>query len=105
MYVKVQISEGKSATVLSAVEDYHVFGIHTKAYNKWSMSEKTKQTWKKGVDKGKVRVLMRMIMFGRSIEKFKDVKPSESVKWGKKNIFVLCDACNVIYVVQKLSSI
>ena len=62
-------------------------------------------TWKEGMVKGKVRVFMRMIMFDHSVGKFKDVKPSESVKWGEKSIYVLCDACDIKDVVQKLSSI
>ena len=50
--------------------------------------------------KGKVRVYMRMIMFDHSVGKYKDVKPEESIKWGKKSIFVLCGCteakCNLI---------
>ena len=54
--------------------------------------------------KGKVLVYMRMVMFDRSVGKYKDVKPEESIKWGKKSIFVLCDADDIIDVVQKLSA-
>ena len=34
MHVKVEISEVKGTTLLSAVEGYRVLGIYTKTYNK-----------------------------------------------------------------------
>ena len=42
MHVKVQMSEDKGGTILTAIEDYRVMGMYTKTYNKWFMSEKTK---------------------------------------------------------------
>lgn len=35
-------------------------------------------------------------------DKFKDLKPKMSYKWGKKSIFLLCDAVDIVDVVQKL---
>ena len=76
-------------------------GMYTKTYNKRYVSETRRESWKKGMAKGKVRVYTRM--FDHSVGKYKDVKPEESVKWGKKSVFVLCDAGDIIDVVQKLS--
>ena len=103
MHVKVKIEEGKGTTLVSALEDYRVLGMYTKTYNKWFVSENKKHNWKRGMDEGKVRVFMRMIKFDHLMGKFKDLKPAESAKWGKKSIFVMCDACDIIDVVQKLS--
>jgi hypothetical protein len=47
---------------------------------------------------------MRMIVYDHSVGKFKDVKPQDSVKWGKRSIFVLCDAGDIVDVVEKLST-
>ena len=52
-HVKVEISEGRGASAMKAVEDYRVLGIYTKTYNKWFVCEEGKQSWKKGIDKGK----------------------------------------------------
>ena len=104
MHVKVHISEKRGDEVLSSVEDYRVLGMYTKTYNKWFVSEQTKQAWKKGMETGKVRVFMRMIVYDHSVGKFKDVKPQDSVKWGKRSIFVLCDAGHIVDVVEKLST-
>ena len=78
--------------------------MYTKTYNKWFVSEQTKQDWKKGMETGKVLVFMRMIVYDHSVGKFKDVKPQDSVKWGKRSIFVLCDAGDIVDVVEKLSA-
>ena len=104
MHVKVQMSEDKGGTILAVIEDYSVMVMYTKSYSKWFASETTKESWKKGIAKGKVCVCMRMIMFDHSVEEYKDMKPKESVKWGKKSVFVLCDAGDIIDVVQKLSA-
>ena len=98
------MSKDKGGTILTAIEDYRVMGMYTKTYNKWYVSETRSESWKKGMAKGKVRVYMRMIMFDHSVGKYKDVKPEESVKWGKRSVFVLCDAGDIIDVVQKLSA-
>ena len=63
------------------------------------MSETRRESWKKGMAKGKVCVYMRMIMFDHSVGKYKDVKTEKSVKWGKKSVFVLCDTGGIIDVV------
>ena len=104
MHVKVQMSEDKGGTILTAIEDYRVMGMYTKTYNKWYVSEMRRESLNKGMAKCKVHVYTRMIMFDHSMGKYKDVKPEESVKWGKKSVFVLCDAGDIIDVVQKLSA-
>ena len=92
MHVKVQMSEDMGGTILTVIDDYCVMGMYTKTYNKWFVSDTTNESWKKGMAKGKVRVYMRMIIFNHPVGKCEDVKPEESIKWGKKSIFVLCDA-------------
>ena len=82
-----------------------MLGIYTKTYNKWFVSEKTKHTWQRGMKKGDVRVYTRMIRFDHAMGKFKDLKPAEPTKWGKKSIFVMCDASDIVDVVEKLSAI
>ena len=42
-HVKVEISEGRGASAMKAVEDYRVLGIYTKSYNKWFVCEEGKQ--------------------------------------------------------------
>ena len=98
------MNEDKGGTVLIVIEDYCVMGMYTKTYNKWYVSETRSESQKKGMAKSKVRVYMKMIMSDHSVGKYKDVKPEESVKWGKKSVFVLCNAGDIIDVVQKLSA-
>jgi hypothetical protein len=43
MHVKVHVSEKRGDELLSSVEDYRVLGMYTKTYNKWFVSEQTKQ--------------------------------------------------------------
>ena len=69
MHVKVQMSEDKGGIILTAIEDYCVMGMYTKTYNKWYVGETRRESWKKGMAKGKVHVYMRMIMFDHSVEK------------------------------------
>jgi len=58
------------------VEDYRVLAIYKKSYNKWFLCEHGKQTWKKGMEKGKYRVLLRMVQFDHLMGKLKDCDPS-----------------------------
>ena len=102
MHVKVKISEEVDGTLMSGIEDYRVLGMYTKSYNKWWVSNETKVAWKVGMAKDKHRVYMQMIKFDHSVGKFKDLKPKMSFKWGEKSIFLLCDAVDIVDVVQKL---
>ena len=104
MHFKVKINEEKSGTVISGVEDYRALGVYTKTYNKLFVSNRTKVAWKVGIAKDKVFVYIRIIQFDHSVGKFKDVKPKLSLKWGKRSIYVLCDAADIVDIVQKLSS-
>ena len=60
------------------------------------------QTWKEGIDNGKYRVLVMMVQFDHLIGKYEDSKPSGLVKWGKKSMYVLCDASSIVDGVHKL---
>ncbi len=100
--MKLETSEGRGSSAVKAVEDYCVLAIYTKSYNKWFLCNDGKQPWKKGIEKGKYHVLMRMIKFDHFIGKYKDSDPSASVKWNAKSIFVLCDASIILDVVENL---
>ena len=102
VHIKLQISEGRGRTKKTAVEDYRVLAIYTKTYNKWFLCEEGKQVWKKGMAKGKFRVLARMIGFDHSMGGYHDVDVANSLKWGKKSVYVICDACKIVDVVQFL---
>ena len=43
-----------------------------------------------------------MIQLDHCLGKYQDCKPEEVSNWSKKNIYVLCDARNIVDVVQKL---
>ena len=83
------MSKDKGGTILTAIEDYHVMGMYTKTFNKWFVSEMTKESWKKGMAKGKVRVYMRMIMFDHSVGKYKNMKP-RSLSNGERRVSLFC---------------
>lgn len=104
MHVKLEISEGRGAAKRTAVEDYRVLAIYTKTYNKWFLCEKGRQMWKKGIKKGEYRVLVRMVQFDHLMGKYKDCVPTGFVKWGKKRMFILCDASSIVDVVQMLGT-
>ena len=99
------MNEDKGGTVLIVIEGYCVMGMYTKTYNKRFVSEVTNESWEKRVTKDKVQVYTRMVMFDHSVRKYKDVKREESIKWGKRSIFVLCDTDNTIDVVAKCNLI
>ena len=74
-----------------------------KTYNKWYLCEKGEQRWNPAIKKGRFRALVRMILFDHSNGKFKDVKPAESMKWGKRSVFVLADASSIKDVLGELT--
>ena len=88
--------------ISKAVEDYYVLAIYTETYNAWYLCEKEEQTWKKGMNKGKYRVLVRMIKFDHLMGKYKDAKPERYGKRGEKSMYVLCDSSSIVGIVQKL---
>ena len=102
--VKVEVQQGKGKKAKKSVKDFHVLALFTKTYNKWFLCKTRKQSWKKDMNKGKFRVLMRMVEFDHSMGKYYDVKPSSSVQWGNKCIYVLCDAHVIDHVVQQLGA-
>ena len=104
MHIKLEIHEDKGATARKAVEDYCVLIVYTKTYSKWYLYDEGKQTWKKGINKGKYCVLTRMVHFDYLMGMYRDAKPARFVKWGKKSMFVLCDASSIVDVVQKLDT-
>ena len=93
VHVKLEISE--EGREKKAVEDYRVVAINTKTYNKWFVCEVGRQSWSPDIQHGKYRVLVRMIQFDHSMEKWKDCMPFEITKWTKKRFYVLCDAADV----------
>ena len=101
--VRIEVKEGRGSNEMKAVEDFRVVVLYTKTYNKWYLCEKGKQRWNAGIKKGKFRALVRMIQFDHSNGKFKDVKPAESMKWGKKTVFVLSDASSINDVLGELT--
>ena len=104
-HVKVEISEGRGPSAMKAVENYRVLAIYTKSYNKWFLCDHGKQPWEKNMEKGKYRVLLRMMVFDHLMGKYKDCDPSSGFsKWKKKSVFVLCDASLILDVVQNLST-
>ena len=86
---------------MSGIEDYRVLGMYTKTHNKF-VSEEIKVAWTVGMAKDKLRMYMQMIKFDHSVRMFKDLKPKMSLNWGEKSIFLLCDAVDIVDVVQKL---
>ena len=104
VHVKVEISEGRGASKMTAIENFVVLCVFTKTYNKWMPCDVGEQLWKKGTKKGKYRVLLRMIQYDHLMAKYKHVMPSTFGKWGKKSMFVLCDASKIVDVVQMLSA-
>jgi hypothetical protein len=52
-----------------------LLGIYTKTYNKWYACEFGKRKWKKDIEEGKYRVLLRIIQFDHFMGKCKDYKP------------------------------
>ena len=102
--VKVEVQQGNGKKAKKSVKDFRVLALFTKTYNKWFLCETGKQSWKKDMDKGKFRVLMRMVEFDHSMGKYYDVKPSSSVQWENKCIYVLCDANAINHVVQQLGA-
>ena len=93
--VRIEVKEGRGSNEVKAVEDFRVLAVYTKTYNKWYLCEKGEQRWNPAIKKGTFRVLVRMILFDHSNGKFKDVKPAESMKWGKRSVFVLADASSI----------
>ena len=56
------------------------------------------------MDKGKFRVLMRMVEFDHPMGKYYDVKLSSSIQWETKCIYGMCDANAINHVVQHLGA-
>ena len=102
--VKIEVKQGRGKKAKKAVKDFRVLALFTKSYNKWYLCEKGKQSWKKDMEKGKFRVLMRMVEFDHSMGKYYDVKPSSSAQWETKCIYVVCDANAINHVVQHLGT-
>ena len=102
--VKIEGKQGRGKKAKKLVKDFHVLALFTKTYNKWYLCEKGRQSWKKDIEKGKFRVLMRMVEFDHSMGKYYDVKPSSSVQWETKCIYVVCDANAINHVVQHLGT-
>ena len=100
--VRVEVGEGRGKKKKQEVKDFRVLALFTKTYNKWFLCDEGKQSWKDKMGKGKFRVLMRMVEFDHSLGKYYDVKPSSSMKWGKKSIYVLCDASAIKSVIRQL---
>ena len=101
--VRIEVKEGRGSNEVKAVEDFRVLAVYTKTYNKWYLCEKGEQRWNPAIKKGTFRVLVRMILFDHSNGKFKDVKPAESMKWGKRSVFVLADASSIKDVLGELT--
>ena len=81
-----------------------LLGIYTKTYNKWYACEFGKRKWKKDIEEGKYRVLLRIIQFDHFMGKCKDYKPCWCFEWTKtKSYYVLCNARGISEVVQKCS--
>ena len=102
MHVKLEISEGRGAKKKVAVENYIVKCVYTKTYNKWMPCDVGKQLWTKGMNAGKFRVLLRMIKYDNLMGKYRHEFPTEMGKWGKRSMYVLCDASQIVDVVQML---
>ena len=89
-----------------AVEDlvnYRVLGVFTKSYNKWMLCDIGRQAWNEGMNKGKYRVLLRMIRFDHIRGAWEDNDPSLRIKWKQmRSYFVLADASDISDVVEKL---
>ncbi len=103
-HVKLEISEGRGASVKKGIEDYRVLTIYTKTYNKWLPCEVGKQIWRKGIARGKYPVLLRMVQYDHLMGKYKHASPLGFSKWSRKSMFVLCDASAINEVVQMLGT-
>jgi len=53
---------------------------------------------------GKYRVLLRMIKYDHLMGKYRHEYPSDIGKWGKRSMYIICDASNIVDVVQMLGS-
>ena len=80
-----------------------MLGIYTKVYNKWLPCAIGWQSWNQDIEKGEYQVLLWIIVFNRSMGKFKYLTPYASMKWTKNSIFVFCDASSIMNVIQKLT--
>ena len=101
VHAKLEICKGKGIMAKKTVENYLVLAVDTKTYSKW-LCDEWEQAWKKSIDKGKYSVLVRIVQFDHLIGKYKYVKPARYGKWGRRSMYVLCDASSIIDVVQKL---
>jgi hypothetical protein len=102
--VKLQMKEmmGSGAAVEDIV-NYCVLGVFTKSYNKWMLCDIGRQAWKEAMDKGKYRVLLRMMRFDHIRGAWEDTDPSLGIKWMQnRSYFVLADASDISEVVEKL---
>jgi hypothetical protein len=104
VWVKLQMKEMMGSSI--AVEDlvnYRVLGVFTKSYNKWMLCDIGRQAWNEGMNKGKYRVLLRMIRFDHIRGAWEDNDPSLRIKWKQmRSYFVLADASDISDVVEKL---
>ena len=72
---------------------FHILGQYTKTYNKWYPDDKC-QARAKITEKGKYRVLARMVQHDHCFGGYKDVNPLDS-RWAPECVYVLCDAKDI----------
>ena len=102
--VLVKLSEGRGKKKVTGVENFRVLGLYTKTYGKWYPCDVGCQEWRRGMEKGKFRVLARMVKFDHAVGRYRDVRVGDCLNWSKRNMFLLCDAASITEVLQQLEA-
>ena len=95
----IECKRGKGKNKVTKVEYFRVLTIFEKYYNKWYVSLDDRKKWHPNYPKGKYRVEARMIRM--TLEGYVDYEPN-SKGWGVKNIYIICDAGDIINVEGKI---
>ena len=102
--VLVKLSEGRGKKKVTGVENFRVLGLYTKTYGKWYPCDVGCQEWRRDMEKGKFRVLARMVKFDHAVGRYRDVRVGDCLNWSKRNMFLLCDAASITEVLQQLEA-